>query len=145
MSTGQDFVQDALDLIGVHASEAVIEPTDMQLSIRIFNDYMAELDEAGTAFGFTPLSSEADKVRLRRGAVHAIKVNLAGLLAVPFKKPITPELAASIKSANQALLRMTVTLGSVKVLSTIPKGSGNRRASYKYTSNYYPEQDKGNF
>ena len=143
MATGSDFVIDALDMIGVHASETAIEPEEMQLSIRMLNDYMSEIDEAGTEFGFVPLQSEANEVRLRRGAVHAIKVNLAGLLSIPFKKPISIELAAAIKSANKSLLRMTVTFGSVKVSSTLPRGSGNRRTTYE--GRFFPKQDKANF
>jgi len=143
MATASDFVTDALDMIGVHAAETAIESEEMQLAIRTLNDFMAEIDESGIAFGFTPVQSSADTIRMRRGAVHAIKVNLAGLLAVPFKKSITPELAAVISAANSALLRMSVHVGSVKVASTTPKGSGNR--DNIHNEKFFPQQDKANF
>jgi hypothetical protein len=143
MATGSDFVTDALDLIGYHAAETEIEPADMQLGINILNDYMAEIDESGAAFGFTPLASEADEIRLRRGAHRAIKANLAGLLAVPFKRPISVELAASIKSANQALGRMTVKIGRVKVSGSLPVGSGNR--DNLFNERFFPDKNEANF
>ena len=143
MATGTDFVTSALDYLGVHAAETAIEAADMQLGISMLNDYMSEIDEAGTAFGFTPLDSEADEVRMRRGAQHAIKMNLAGLLSVPFKMPISPELAVAIKSANKALLRMTVKIGRVKVSGTLPTGSGN--SDNLYDEKFFPDQDKANF
>ena len=143
MATGSEFVQDALDMIGVHASETAIEPYEMQLSIRILNDFMSEIDESGLKFGFTPLQSESDKVRLRRGAVKAIKMNLAGLLSIPFKKPITIELASAIKSSNRSLLRMQVKLGRVKVASTLPRGSGNNNGLFD--EKFFPQKDKANF
>ena len=143
MTTGSQFVEDALDMIGVHASETAIEPEEMQLSIRIFNRMMNQIDESGTELGFVSLSSQADEVRLRAGAEEAILVNLAGRLTVPFKKPITPELAAQIRSANQALLRMTVKFGRVKVAGTLPRGSGNDDSLFD--EKFFPDQDKANF
>ena len=143
MTTANEFIEDALDMIGVHASESAIEAPDMQLALRTLNDFMAEIDESGVAFGFTPLQSETDEVRMRRGAVKAVKANLAGLLSVPFKKPISAELAAVIKSSNDSLLRMTVKVGKVKVAGTLPKGSGNRDAVFD--EKFFPDPEKANF
>ncbi len=145
MATAQDFITDALDMIGVHAAETAIEPEEIKIGLTMFNDYMAEIDEAGTDFGFVPLQNASDEVRLRRGAYRAIKANLAGILSVPFQKPISIELAATIKSANTALGRMTVRLGRVKVASTLPKGSGNAHARSRYDDIFFPEQEKRNF
>lgn len=143
MATGQDFVEAALGEIGIHAAETAIEAADMQLGINTLNDMLSEWDESGTPLGFTPLSDENDTVRIPRGVKRAVIVNLAGLLSVPFQKPISQVLAASIKSSNQALLRMTVKIGSVKVSSNLPRGSGNR--DRLYDDRFYPEQDKANF
>ena len=143
MATGQDFVEDALDMIGVHASESPIEAADMQLAIRMLNDFMSQVDESGTELGFTPLQSESEEVRMRRGAVMFVKLNLAGLLAIPFKKSVSIELASAIKSANQALLRMTVKFGRVKVAGSLPRGSGNNNTLYD--KKFFADQDKANF
>lgn len=143
MATGQDIVEAALDEIGVHAAETAIQPADMQLGIRTLNDMLTEWDESGTPLGFTPLGDETDTVRIMRGAKRAVIVNLAGLLSIPFEKEISPVLAASIQSSNQALLRMTVKIGSVKVSGNLPRGSGNR--DRLYDDRFFPEQDKANF
>ena len=143
MPTANEFIEDALNMIGVHASETAIEPYEMQIAIRTLNDFMSEIDESGIAFGFVPLQSETDEVRMRRGAVKAVKANLAGLLTVPFKKSITPGLAAVIKSSNASLLRMTVKFGRVKVAGTLPRGSGNK--GQLLDEKFFPDQDKANF
>ena len=143
MATGQDIIEDALAEIGVFAAETMIEPADMQLGLRKLNDMLAEWDLSGTDIGFTPLQSEAEEVRLQRDLVSAVKYNLAGRLAVPFRKPISVELAAEIKAASKALLRATVKVGKVKVASTLPTGSGNR--DNLYDDKFFPEQDKANF
>ena len=146
MATGSDIVTDALAEIGVFAEETPIEAADMQLGIRYLNDMLAEWDESGIPLGFTPLQSEAEEVRIPRGAVKAVKVNLAGLLSVPFRKQITPGLAASIKTASDALLRMTVKIGAVKLPSTLPKGSGNKNSNTSYFNDrFFDEQDLENF
>ncbi len=143
MTTGQDIIEDALAEIGVFASETAIESADMQLGLRKLNDMLSEWDLGGTELGFTPLQSEADEVRIPRGLVSTVKYNLAGRLSVPFRKPISIELAAEIKAASAALLRHTVKIGTVKVASTLPRGSGNRDTIYN--DRFFPEQDKANF
>jgi len=89
------------------------------------------------------LGDETDTVRLRRGAYSAVKYNLAGRLASPFQKPITPELAAEISAANKALLRMTVRLGDVAQPATLPMGTGNDRD--QYNDRFFPEKNKSNW
>lgn len=143
MATGTDFVTAALEKLGIRAAETPIEAADMALGIDVLNDMMSEWDESGTKLGFTPLADESEEVRIRRGAHSAIKSNLAGRLAIPFKMAISPELGAEIKAGNQALLRMTVKIGDVKYPSTLPRGTGNDRD--QYNDRYFPENNKANF
>lgn len=143
MATGTDFVTAALEKLGIRAAETPIEAADMKLGIEVLNDMMSEWDESGTALGFTPLADESEEIRLRRGAHSAVKSNLAGRLAIPFKMPISAELAAEIRASNQALLRMTVKLGSVKMPSTLPRGTGNERD--QYTDRFFAEEETANF
>jgi hypothetical protein len=143
MATGTEFVTDALGKLGIRAAETPIEAADMLLGINTYNDIMSAWDESGTKLGFVPLADESDTVRLRRGAHWAVKANLAGVLSVPFQKPISPELAAEIKAANQTLLRMTVRLGDVAQPATLPRGTGNDRD--QYNDRFFPEKNKSNW
>jgi len=143
MATGQDIVEDALAEIGVFAAETAIEPEDMQLGIRKLNDMLTEWDIGGKRLGFTPITSEADEVRIDRGLVSAVKYNLAGRLSVPFRKPITAGLAAEIQASSKTLLRFKVRIGKAKVSSTMPKGSGNSNS--RFESEYFDEKDQANF
>ena len=143
MATGQDIVTSALSELGIHAAETAIEAADMQLGINTLNDMLSEWDESGTPLGFTPLGDETDVVRIPRGFNRAVIVNLAGLLSIPFEMAISSTLAASIRSSNEALLRMTVKIGSVKLSSNLPRGSGNRDDFDD--DKFFTEQDKANF
>lgn len=124
MTTAADIITDALGEIGYQAAETPVEPADMQLGLRKLNDMLAEFTESGIIAG-SPVEKPADTVRIQRGVVNGIMMNLAGRLAAPFRKPITAELAASIKAANQNMLRIIVKPIDVDYPDTLPTGSGN--------------------
>lgn len=143
MATGTEIITDAFIEAKIFAAETAIEPHEMQIGLRQLNDMMAEWEESGTLLGFTLMDSEADVATISRGAVGPVKVNLGARLASVFDKDISPIFAAKIKSANESLGRMTVSVGTVKVAGTTPKGAGN---SHRHDDErFYPDQDKNNF
>jgi len=146
MTTGTEIITDAFAEAGVLAEDTDLGPSEMKRGLRAMNDYLTELDESGTNIGYVPITQESDEVRIRRGMVAGLKVNLGARLCSIYKKPITPELAAKIKASNAAWGRMTVKLGRVKVQSTLPRGSGNTINDNGFIRDrFFPEQDEENF
>ena len=125
MTTALSIITSASEKIGYKAAEVPMEAADIQIGLEELNDMLAEWNETGIKLGASPVELPADTVRIPRGAVAAVKLNLAGRLAVPFTRPITPELAAAISASTQSLLRMVVKPIDVQFPSTMPSGSGN--------------------
>jgi len=143
MATGQEIVTDALYEISVITDEVPMESSYMVRGMRKLNDMLSEWDKSGIPLGFIPLADETDDVLIPREYNNAVIVNLAGLLAPTFNKEVGPTLAAKIKSANDALLNMTVKIGRTTLPSTLPTGSGNG-VGY-CDERFFPETDTTNF
>ena len=144
MATPNDFIKDALEDLGYLAAEIPLEPADANKAFTILNDMLSEWGTTGILPGAAPVAGLADTVRVPRFAHAAIKKNLAGLCAAPFRRPITQELAASIKASNTALLRITAKIGDVKLPDTLPRGSGNE-CGYWDDDRFFPVNTKPNF
>lgn len=144
MTTALEIIIDASEEIGYKAAEVPMEAADIQLGLRKLNDMLAEWNGSGIKLGASPVELPADTVRIPRGAVAAVKLNLAGRLAVPFKQPITPELAAAIRASTQSLLRMLVKPIDVQFPSTMPSGSGNSCDAFD-DDTFLGEDQKVNF
>lgn len=142
MTTAADIITDALGELGYQAAETPVEATDMALGLRKLNDMLSEWTESGLIVG-NPVEKPADTVRLQRGTVNGVMMNLAGRLTSPFRKPLTPELVASIKAANQNMLRIIVKPIDVDYPDTLPMGSGNRCDTDDDI--FYPTNQKPNF
>lgn len=130
MTTALELITDASEDLGYKSAEVPLEAADIQLGLRMLNDMLAEWNDSGIKLGASPVDKPADTVRIPRGAVGAVKANLAGRLSVPFKQPITPELSSVIRTSTQALLRMVVGPIEVDYPSTLPTGAGNQNSSY---------------
>ena len=143
MSTGLDFITDALEELGWKAAERPIESEDGKVALKKFNGMMTAWEGSGILLGFTPIFDLADTVRIPKWAEDAVKVNLAGKLAAPFKMPITTELAASIRGANELLARTLVKSIDVAYPDTLPMGSGNQ--CYDEDEIFAPSNSEANF
>ena len=124
MTTAAEIITDALGEIGYQAAETPVEPDDMRVGLRKLNDMLAEWSESGLLVA-QPVKNSGDTLNVSRGSVNGVMMNLAGRLTTPFRKPITPELAASIQAANQNLLRIAVKPIDVDYPDSLPRGSGN--------------------
>lgn len=145
MTTAIEIITDSLEDIGYKASETPIEPADSQLCLRLLNDMLAEWSGSGINLGADPVASAADTVRIPRWAVSAVKLNLAGRAAVPFKRPITPTLSASINAATASMLRALVKPINPSYPGTLPLGGGNQCASDNWDDRFFPADQKENF
>ncbi len=146
MATPNDFIKPALEDIGYLAAEIPLEAADANKAFDIFNDMMSEWGTTGILPGAAPVAGLTDTVRVPRFAHAAIKKNLAGLCAAPFRRPITAELAASIKASNESLLRITAKIGDVAFPDTLPTGSGNDCGLFGTDNDrFFPNNVKENF
>lgn len=142
MATYNDIVKGALEDLGFLGAEEPLDASDAQKAFDILNDMLEEW-AISTLPGAQAGANLADNVRAPRHSHSAIKANLAGRCAAPFRKPITPELAAVIRSTSKSLLRITAKIGDVKFPGTLPKGSGNHCESDD--DRFFPDQDRNNF
>ena len=142
MATALEFITDALEELGYLGAETPLESTDSDKAFGVFNDMLAEWGESGILPGAAPVANLSDVIRVPRGSHSAIKLNLAGKCASPFRRPITPTLAASIKASNESLLRMTAKIGTVKYPDSLPTGSGNECYDQ---DRFFNETDETNF
>lgn len=143
MGTPIEFITEALEDLGYLAAEVPVEPDDSKKAFKVLNDMLAEWGESGILPGAAPVETLTTVIRIPRGTHAAVKKNLAGLLAAPFRRPISTELAASIKASNESLLRMTAKIGQVKYPGTLPTGSGNQCDSFD--ERFFPEIEESNF
>ena len=130
MTTPNDYIKDALEDLGYLAAETPLEATDSTKAFGILNDMLAEWGDTGILPGARPVENLTDVVRAPRAVDAAIKANLAGRCSPSFRRPISPELAAVIKSTSEALLRLTAKIGQVNFPDTLPIGSGNECFEY---------------
>ena len=136
----------ALQDIGYLAAEIPLEAADADKAFDVLGDMLSEWGTTGILPGAAPVALLTDTVRVPRWAHAAIKKNLAGLCAAPFRRPITPELAASIKASNESLLRITAKIGDVKFPDTLPTGSGNDCGLFGTDNDrFFPNNAKENF
>lgn len=143
MTTYADIVTESLDELGYQAAETPVEATDMKKGFKKLNDMLSEWLESGLIVA-APGENSSDTIRIQRGAVNGVVMNLAGRLSAPFRKPLTNELVASIKAANQNMLRIIVKPIDVDYPDTLPMGSGNR-CSDDDDDIFYPSNQKPNF
>lgn len=141
MTTALEFITDATEEIGYKAAEVPLEADDIRGALRRLNALLSEWEPKG--LGAAPVMDAADTVRIAKENEYALMVNLAGRLAPFFRRPISPELAASIKASNKALLRQTAVIGEVKFPDTLPKGSGNHCDSSD--DRFFEQNNRENF
>ena len=142
MATYNDIVKGALEDLGFLGAEEPLDASDANKAFDILNDMLAEWT-ISTLPGVEPAINLSDEIRAPRHSHSAIKANLAGRCAAPFRKPITPELAAVINATSKALLKITAKLGPVKFPGTLPTGSGNQ---CDYDDNrFFPDSNATNF
>lgn len=142
MATYKDIVKGSLEDLGFLGAEEPLEPSDAQKAFDILNDMLEEW-AISTLPGAGAGSDLDDQLRAPRYSHAAIKANLAGRCSATFRKPITPELAAVIKSTGKSLLRITAKIGDVKFPGTLPKGSGNECEFDD--DRFFPDQNRNNF
>jgi len=144
MTTALDIVRDAAEEIGYKGAETALEDADAQLGLRKLNDMLAEWDGSGIKLGASPVASLSDTVRVPRWALLSVKLNLAGRLTAPFSKPMTADLAASIKASTDSMLRALVKPINVSFPGTLPTGSGNECSDFD-DDRFFPQNETTNF
>lgn len=123
--TAATVITSALQEILVQASEAPLEPDEIQDAIRYMNRFMAQLAADGIALGYTDVASTSDAITIPDGAINGLVFNLAIKLASQFGKAVSPELALNAREAKNTMRNIAVTIGRSHFPNTLPIGSGN--------------------
>ena len=138
MDTAGSLITDSLQDILVQASEADLEPAEVQAAIRYMNRYMARLAASGVNLGYTIVTSLSDSITIPDGALDGLRAKLAISLAPMFDAIVPPDLYVAAADGERVMYSLGVTLGEMSYPSTLPIGSGNEWQGYG-NSVFYPD------
>ena len=140
METAETVILDAMQLLGIQASESALESDEVQTVIRQMNRLMARYDAEGISLGYTEVTKLASPITIPLGAVDGLVTNLAIAIAPHFLNPgeLPPELVALGISGKQAMRNLAVTAGTMAYPSTLPVGGANEWPGWS-NRHFYPE------
>lgn len=144
MTTANDLITGAFSEIGISAAETPIEAFMIQDGLDQLNDMAAEWETSGLGLGLVPVENDTDTVRLERGYVAAVKLQLGLRLAPVYERPITQDQAAKASASWENVLRSLSIVTDVEFPSTLPLGSGNECPDIT-DRRFYPDNSKKNF
>ena len=141
-----DIIKSALQEILVQASEAPLEPDEIQDALTYMNRFMTQIAAQGTNLGYTKVTSPTDPITIPDGALNGLVFELAIRLAPQFGKQVSPDLRQNAKDGRDAMRRIAVFVRSSKFPGTLPVGSGNECAEATYLDDrFFPHQKEENF
>jgi len=143
MATANDIIARAFARAGIRASEAALEPEEIQDGLDLLNDMLSNWEPV-YHLGFSPVAGVADPVRIPRYANAAVIDALAIVLSPEYHKPVSQGLAASAKLSMDNMLTANINLSDVDMPSTLPLGSGNQ-CDDGDDSRFFAQKDKANF
>ena len=135
MATVAEVIGDALAEIMVAGSEAPLEPSEYQSSIRMMNDYMLSLDADGVKLGYTTVDTLDDVITIAAGAIYGLKKNLAIRMAPQFGVSVSPQLQMDADKGLRVMEKIAHVVPDTAYPNTLPIGSGNYRNS---CSTFFP-------
>jgi len=98
-------VRAILQEILVQATEADLEPSEVQDTIFFMNNWMAELDADGVNLGYTIITSLSQTITIPNGAINGVIKNVAVQIAPQFDAAVvTNDL---IRQARKSLKTLT--------------------------------------
>ena len=131
-----------LQEILVQATEADLEPSEVDDTIFFMNNYMTELDANGAKLGYTIVSNVADEITVAAGAINGIIKNVAVMIAPQFDSSVvTNDLIRQARDSLSTLYRLGVSLEPMVFPSTLPIGSGNEHDDFN-DQHFYPGPDE---
>jgi len=140
MATVADIAKRSLQKILVLESEAPFEASEFADFIDELNDYMTELDARGISLGYTLVDTVQDTVTVPNGAISGIVANMAIRVAPEYGGEISDGLVIAAKNGLNAMRLLGQRMGSTKLPSTLPIGTGNGER-WRDTQ-YYPDVEE---
>ena len=144
MTTANDIITRAFSRAGIRASEAALEPEEIQDGLTLLNDMLSSWEPMYN-LGFSPVKDVGDDARIPRFAEAAVKDALAIMLSPEYSRPVSPALAVSAKLSMRAMLTAITDLSNVDLPSTLPIGSGNECDDNANDSRFFTQKNKINF
>ena len=143
MATVAQIGKASLQRILVQASEAPLQPDEYADFMFALNNYMNELNAQGIQLGFTVVNDLGDDVTIPAGALRGVIANMAIEVAPDYGGVVTEALAKAAKEGLQTMRLIGQTMGSSKMPSTLPIGSGNESNNRVsgVSGHFYPDSE----
>jgi len=130
MANAGQVVKAILQEILTQATEADLEPSEIQDTIFAMNNYMTAEAVNGIDLGYTVVSSVSDEITVPAGALQGIIANMAIVMAPQFDAEITASLAEKARTGLNAMRKLGITLNPMSFPNTLPVGAGNEGDQY---------------
>lgn len=145
--TRRDFVNGALEEIGLASIAFDATADELVGAMRRLNAMMAEWNARGIRIGYPipsgPNSGELDdETNVPDSAWEAVTLNLAIRIAPSYGKQVLPATMTGAKRAFNALLNLHAQPAEMQ-LPVMPAGAGNK--PWRYDGTYLPDPDPGAF
>jgi hypothetical protein len=139
--TKRQFVEQALEEIGVASYDFDLQPEQLQSALRTLDAMIASWNANGVRISYplpsSPENSELDtETNVPDTANEAIYTNLAIRLASRFGKVVSQELKATALQAYSSLLAGYIEVEPRRYGYFLPVGAGN--SGYGYNSAFFP-------
>ncbi len=139
MATAAQVVKQILSEINTRASEAPLEPDEIQDTIFHMNTYMFAQAADGVNLGYTAVNNLGDEVTVPDGALMGLIANVAIMMAPTFEAEVSQALASKAAIGYEAMLKLGVSMSEAEYPSILPRGSGNEQ---DWTDcHFYPERE----
>lgn len=128
MATNNEFIGDALRLLGVLDETESPSSEQSADALVVFNDMMGALEEDGVSLGYAPQSDPTLDNGLGIGVRKAIKYLLAVDLAPKYQRSVSAEIAVQAMNARNQLYRAAINLSLAPAdMTHMPAGAGDLR------------------
>lgn len=122
MATNNEFIADALRMIGVLAEGETASADQGSDGLRAMNDMMAALLADDVDVGYAPQSDPTADNGINIEAREPLKYLLAARLSADYERPITPLIGVLASEGRARLLRDAVVRNLQSGAQTLPRG-----------------------
>lgn len=136
METAGSLINSSLQEILVQASEAPIEPAEMQVAIKYLNRMMAAYSVAGINIGYTVVTDPSDEITVPDPAIEGMVFNLALRLCSQYDTQASQELLLNAREGKTAMYKVAVQVVPTAYPERLPRGSGNTTPGFT-NDNFY--------
>ena len=140
MATAAQVAKAILQEILVQASEADLEPDELQDTVFGMNNYMTAQAANGINLGYTIVSDLGDEITVPAGALLGIIANVAVMMSPQFGAAASQELIQKARIGLSAMNKLSNTINPTQMPSTMPIGSGNEGDFFR-NDHFYPGAD----